>query len=326
MGEQEIIRRKMSFLEVRHVTKRNGETTILKDINFDLRRSERLAVAGETGSGKSTLLKIIAGLGQADEGEVIFEGERVAGANEKLVPGHPRIAYLSQHFELPRFLRVEQVLSYSNSLGDKEAGQLYEVCQIDHLQGRKTDQLSGGERQRIALARNLISNPGLLLLDEPFSNLDVIHRNTLKEVLASLSDELEITIILVSHDADDSLPWADTVMVMKDGVIVQKGSPRDIYADPVDEYVAGLFGRYNTLGEEISKTLGLESSSKILRPEKFFLSREGTGIPVSVKSVKFFGAFFEAEVECMSGQKFFVHLIRNDFSEGESALLKLSIN
>jgi ABC-type sulfate/molybdate transport systems ATPase subunit len=314
----------MSFLEVRHVTKRNGGTPILNDINFEQRRSEKLAVAGETGSGKSSLLKIISGLGQADEGEVIFEGERVAGANEKLVPGHPRIAYLSQHFELPRFLRVEQVLSYANSLSEKEARQLYEVCQIDHLQGRKTDQLSGGERQRIALARNLISNPALLLLDEPFSNLDVIHRNTLKEVLAGLSQELEITVILVSHDADDSLPWADTVIVMRDGMIVQKAPPGKIYISPVDEYVAGLFGKYNVVGKDFSKTLGLDGSSSILRPERFFLSREGQGVPVTILTVKFYGAFYEAEVESSSGQRFFVHVSQNHFSHGEHAVLRLS--
>lgn len=311
-----------TFLEVAGVTRLETESTVLSDITFRQKRGEKIAIAGETGSGKSTLLKIIAGLDQADHGFVTLEGQRVQGAREKLVPGHPQIAYLSQHFELPKFLRVEQVLSYSNNLGDAESMRLYELCQIEHLLKRKTDQLSGGERQRIALARNVITSPSLLLLDEPYSNLDVIHKNTLKGVVDALSEELDITLILVSHDADDSLPWADTILVMKSGKIVQRGRPDDVYDRPVDEYSAGLFGRYNVLTTEQLHLAGLESGESIVRPERFHVSLEGPGLTGEIMEIRYYGAFREALVDGGQG-RFVIHLTRNGFDIGQKVFLTL---
>src|SRR5687767_484925 len=143
----------MSLLSVSGISKQVDGGFLLQDISFTQRRYQRIAIAGETGSGKSTLLKIIAGLVQPDSGEVIFDGERVKGPAEKLVPGHHAIAYLSQDFDLPKFLTVEQALSYTNTISDSAATAIFEICRINHLLNRKTDQLSGGERQRIAIAR-----------------------------------------------------------------------------------------------------------------------------------------------------------------------------
>ena len=212
----------MTFLTVSDITKEGLGNFKLQEITFSQRKNQKIAIAGETGSGKSTLLKIIAGLEQADTGEVIFKKQRVKGPEENLVPGHPGIAYLSQDFELPKFLRVEQVLAYSNNLSQEGANTLFAVCEISHLLERKTDELSGGERQRIALAKLLITSPQLLLLDEPYSNLDMVHRNTLKGVLEKICKQLKITCILVSHEPSDVLSWADKIIVMKDGQIVQK--------------------------------------------------------------------------------------------------------
>jgi iron(III) transport system ATP-binding protein len=167
----------MSFLQVIGL---NGR------ISFTQQKARKLAIAGETGSGKSTLLKMIAGLAQPAEGEIRFRGERVLGPQERLVPGQPGIAYLSQHFELWNNYRVEEILSYANDLSVEAAAALYAICRIDHLLARRTDQLSGGERQRIALARLLVRPPRLLLLDEPFSNLDHIHKSLLKTVIRDI--------------------------------------------------------------------------------------------------------------------------------------------
>jgi len=226
----------------------------LENIKFTLQKNQRLAIAGETGSGKSTLLKIIAGLAApkpaaantplARQGAVFLEGEKVLPPQERLIPGQPGIAYLSQHFELWHNYRVAEVLDYNNDLESADAATLYHLCHIDHLLGRRTDQLSGGERQRIALARLLVRPPRLLLLDEPFSNLDMIHKRTLKTVLKNIAAKFNITTILVSHDPYDTLTWADKIIVLKDSRIAQQGPPREVYEKPINEYVAGILGDY----------------------------------------------------------------------------------
>ena len=236
---------------------------------------------------------------QPDSGEIKLEGEKIRGPEEKLVPGHPSIAYLSQHFELPHSLRVEQVLTYANVLDDEEASQLYEICQIDHLLTRRTNQLSGGEKQRIALCRLLITSPVLLLLDEPYSHLDMVHKNTLKSVIQNIVKKLKITCVLVSHDPFDTLPWADQIIILKNGNIIQKGSAEKIYFKPVNEYVAGLFGKYNILNKDHVGVLSGSSVKKelIIRPEQLKLSsKKGKNNRGRIINVNFFGGFYELEI------------------------------
>jgi iron(III) transport system ATP-binding protein len=220
----------------------------LAPVSFSLSGNEKLVIAGETGSGKSTLLKLIAGLLQPTAGSISFANKRVEGPLEKLIPGHPGIAYLSQHYELRNNYIVYDLLDYGSEMSKAEAEQLFRVCEIDHLLQRKTNSgLSGGERQRIALAKLLATKPRLLLLDEPFSNLDSIHKNHIKQVLSNIAKAYDVSMILVSHDPQDMLSWADNIMVMRNGNVLQRSSPEDIYNKPVDSYVAGLFGAYNTV-------------------------------------------------------------------------------
>src|ERR1700722_3033857 len=219
----------MDLLQVVGVDARGGA---LRGISFSQQRGQKLAVAGATGSGKSTLLKMIAGLVQPDEGVILFDGLRVSGPAETLVPGHPDIAYLSQDFELRNNYRVDEVLSYANELTEEEAGLLYAICRIDHLLRRRTDQLSGGERQRIALARLLVRPPKLLLLDEPYSNLDRVHKEILRSVIGDIADSMGISCILVSHDPQDILSWADEILVLNGGRLIQKASPERVYRQP----------------------------------------------------------------------------------------------
>ena len=145
------------LLEVDEVSKSILHNTAVKSLSFKQLVGEKLAIAGETGSGKTTLLKMISGLVQPDSGKILLQGERVLGPLEKLIPGHSRIAYLSQFFELRNHYWVSEILEYANELTQKEAKELYDVCQISHLVNRRTDQLSGGERQRIAVV-TLLSN------------------------------------------------------------------------------------------------------------------------------------------------------------------------
>lgn len=294
----------MSFLKISGITKYGDDGPILNDVTFSQRRSQRIAIIGETGSGKSTLLKIIAGLLQPDGGEVLYEGRMLSGADEQLVPGHREVGYLSQDYELPKFLRIEQVLEYSRTLSQEEANRIFEVCQIDHLYSRKTDHISGGERQRIAIARLLITNPKFLLLDEPFSNLDRGHKAILKAVIADIETKLKIGIILVSHDPEDILPWADTIVVMKEGRILQKGTAESIYQQPSTEYTAGLLGNYTLIDPRksiFSKYLGEQSLRKklIIRPEAFKIHlKQKRGVAGKVAAVNYFGTHDEVQVNC----------------------------
>jgi ABC-type sulfate/molybdate transport systems ATPase subunit len=129
----------------------------------------------------------------------------------------------------------------------KKQAELYEICHISHLLKRRTNQLSGGEKQRIALARLLGSMPRLLLLDEPFSNFDAIHKKTMRKILDDISKRLDISIIMVSHDAMDILSWADSIVVLQEGKVIQQGTNRDVYLQPINEYCAALLGDYSLL-------------------------------------------------------------------------------
>jgi len=317
----------INLLSVSGVTFGEVKNYILKDIHFSQNQFQKIVIAGETGSGKSTLLKIIAGLEQPSSGQVIFENEKVKGPVDQLVPGHPQIVYLSQQFELPKFLRVEQVLEYANQLKLTQEEKIFSVCRINHLQKRKTDQLSGGEKQRISIARLLIQRPKLLLLDEPFSNLDRIMKGILKEVIDDIGKKLKITCILVSHDPEDTLPWADEILVLKSGKIIQRGSPQQIYHHPISPYVAGLFGKYTLLNQVWLKKLGAKSAEKkfIARPENFQIVRKASKtISGKIDKVHFFGNHLLLEV-LSKNQRFHVTSHNASIVEQEQVNLKLSL-
>jgi ABC-type sugar transport system ATPase subunit len=316
----------MEFLRIVDVSARGGA---LQGISFIQQRRQRLAVAGATGSGKSTLLKVIGGLVQPDGGSVLFEGRRVLGPAETLVPGHPDIAYLSQDFELRNNYRVEEVLSYASELTEEEAAALYRVCRIDHLLGRRTDQVSGGERQRIALARLLVRPPKLMLLDEPYSNLDRVHKEILRSVIADILERFEMSCILVSHDPADILSWADEVMVLREGMLVQKGGPERIYRQPADEYVAGLMGKYNRIHPVLAARLGRlpgagQGKDLLIRPEKLTLSALGSAAAQGrVTGISFVGGYYEVEVE-IAGTRLLVRADTNAYQKDQVVYIGLT--
>ena len=288
----------MVLLSVSSISKQGEERIILNEISFSQKKFQKIVIAGETGSGKSTLLKIIAGLIQPDSGQVVFGGEAVMGPKDALVPGHPQIAYLSQHFDLQKFLRVEQVLEYANHLSHQEAASIFSVCRIDHLLQRKTDQLSGGEKQRIAIARLLIGKPTLLLLDEPYTNLDMVLKGILKKVIEDIGRKLRITCMMVSHDPADTLSWADEIMVLKEGSVIQHGTPQQIYREPVNEYVAGLFGDYNLLTPPQQRIVGVNhpTGTRLVRPEEFRIRKSKTANRFHIEEIRFCGHLYELKL------------------------------
>ncbi len=319
----------MALLQLTGVYKREKTAFTVSDISFTQEPLQKIAIAGETGSGKTTLLKMIAGLLQPDAGEIIFQGKNVRGPNDQLIPGHAGIAYLSQHFELRNNYWVHEILSYANELSQEDADALYKICRIDHLLNRRTDQLSGGEKQRIALARLLIGSPKLLLLDEPFSNLDTTHKTIIKSVINDISNKLNISCIMVSHDAPDTLPWADTIMVMQDGKIIQQAAPETIYKKPVNEYCAGLFGAYNIVNVEDAGLLNdisianIKDRKLLVRPEAIAINNGKKGLVAVVQSVSFMGSYYIIEADT-GKQLVKVKSDNNRFSVNEKITLSIS--
>ncbi|MEI6584527.1 MAG: ABC transporter ATP-binding protein [Sediminibacterium sp.] len=315
----------MALLSINSVSKFIANNSIVSNISFVQAPLQKIAIVGETGSGKSTLLKLIAGWIQPDAGELFLEGKRIKGPDEKLIPGQKDIAYLSQHFELRNAYRVEELLSYANTLTDVEAANLFEVCKIDHLLKRKTDQLSGGERQRIAIARLLISAPKLLLLDEPFSNLDLIHKNILKTVIREIGERLQITCLMVSHDPNDILAWADEIIILKSGTIIQQGTSQEVYHYPVDAYAAGLMGNYQLCTPAIKKLFALSPNNNhqpFLRPEYFKIVEEGAGIKASIERIFFMGGWSELQITIADTQ-ITLKTMETSYQKGDTVFVEL---
>jgi iron(III) transport system ATP-binding protein len=313
----------MALLEVKNISKQQPDRMIIDKISFQQEALRKLAVTGESGAGKSTLLKIISGQVQPDAGTVLFNGERVTGPEEKLLPGHKDIAYLSQHYELNNNYVVKDLIWFQMNVDEVEAKKIFNICRISHLLERRTNQLSGGEKQRIALCRLLVKYPKLLVLDEPFSNLDPIHKNTLKAVLEDISGSLQITCLLASHDPQDTLSWAEEIIVMKEGKIIQQGTPGEIYYQPVDEYVAGMFGKYNLLTPQQASWFGLEANGKeiLIRPEDFIIN-EKEGAKGMIEKITFWGSFHEAEIR-VKDSKMVVRIMKNQWAIGDEVFLKM---
>ena len=297
----------MDLLTVTDLSFHEHGALVLHPLSFTQPAGRRLALAGESGAGKSTLLQLIAGLAQPSAGEVRIAGSRVRGPAVALVPGHPGVAYLSQKSDLPKFLRVGQVLRYAQPRAAAQVARLAALCRIGHLLERRTDQLSGGEQQRVALARLLLGEPQLLLLDEPFSNLDRSHKRTMQSIIEEVGQELKITCLLVSHDAADVLSWADEILVLRRGQLVQRGTPQHLYQQPIDAYTAGLFGDYNLLRGPDRQALAptppaAPEADLLLRPEQLRLGPPGPGGAAgTVRAVRFFGSYYELEIALPAG-------------------------
>ncbi len=271
----------------------------LEKINFTQKPLQKLALIGETGSGKSTLLKTIAGFIQPKSGEILFNGKKVMGPDWQLVAGEKGIAYLSQHFELRNNYRMEELLLYANELPQQEANELYKICRVEHLMKRNSYELSGGEKQRLALARLLVSKPQLLILDEPYSNLDLIHRNILKQVVEDVCNLFDISCIMTSHEPADVLPWANEILVLQQGKIIQQGTPEEVYKNPVSEYAAGLLGNYNLIKKEDCTYFKISATTKdiYVRPERFVNATEGNDtIKGKIVEQRFMGNYYEVDI------------------------------
>ena len=235
-------------LEARGIAKRFGSVTAIERVDLDVRRGEFVAIMGPSGCGKTTLLRIIAGLERADAGTLLLRGEDIGD-----VPVHKRSTRLIwQDYSLFPFLNVRKNIEFGLTLKrhDKKAvrskvGAVAEMVHLDHLLSRRIGQLSGGEKQRVAIARALVTEPEILLLDEPLSSLDAHLRIKVQSELTALQRELGISFIYVTHNQSEAFAMADRVVVMNKGVVEQVGRPAEIYNRPATHFVAEFVGANN---------------------------------------------------------------------------------
>ena len=233
---------------------------ILSAISFTLGEGQHLCVMGESGSGKSTLLKAIYGLLDLKKGSIYWKSHEVLGPAFHLVPGMSFFKYVAQDFDLMPYTTVaENIGKFLSRFYPEEKEQrtkeLLEVIEMSSFANEKVKTLSGGQQQRVAIARALAKEPELILLDEPFGQIDNFKKNSLRRKLFSYLKEKNISCIVATHDGDDALSFADQMMVIKNKKVVALDSPRNLYKNPSEHYVAALFDDVNELFVDGKKRL-----------------------------------------------------------------------
>jgi iron(III) transport system ATP-binding protein len=225
---------------------------VLKNIHFQLEKGEHLCVMGESGCGKSTLLKAIYGLLDLNKGSIFWNDIEILGPKHHLVPGMDFIKHVAQDFDLMPYTSVSENIKKHLSRfypeeAEKRIQELLEVIEMTAFADVKVKTLSGGQQQRVAIARALAKEPKLLLLDEPFSQIDNFKKNSLRRSLFRYLKENNIGCIIATHDGNDALSFADKMIVIKDQKIIAEGSPKEIYTTPKINYIAALFDDVNEI-------------------------------------------------------------------------------
>ena len=332
---------------IKDAVKRYGDFTALNGVSLNIQEGEFFTLLGPSGCGKTTLLRMIAGFNSIEAGDFYFGEKRI---ND--VAAHKRdIGMVFQNYAIFPHLTVKENVAYglkARKVGKKEmderVAEALKLVQIEHLADRKPSELSGGQQQRVALARAFVIEPSVLLMDEPLSNLDAKLRVQMRTVIKKLQRRLGITTIYVTHDQEEALAISDRIAVMKDGNIMQIGTPNEIYAKPQNPFVAGFIGVSNFMdcdvkngkvsikGEmtiDIPMKKEYEGPGKLsARPEQLFFSE--TGMPGKILFSTFLGDFIEYEVELDNGQSLIVNEYTKDtvsvHEDGERVFLNFDPN
>ncbi|WP_442588674.1 ABC transporter ATP-binding protein [Pedobacter sp. AW31-3R] len=316
-----------NIISVKNLTKQyqTAQASGIRDINFDIKRGEVVAIIGESGSGKSTLLKSIFGLLKTDTGEVIFNGKRVLGPDEQLIPGHKEMKMVTQDFSLNIYAKVyDNIASQLSNTNIKSKQEktvaIMEHLRIDHLRDKKIIELSGGEQQRVAIARAMVTDTQLLLLDEPFSQVDALLKNQLRADIKRIAAETGVTVIMVSHDPADGLFLADVLLLIKEGQLIQKGEPSHVYNHPEHVYTAQLLGNAVVLPMEDALKLGMTSAKGkevLFYPEWVELKNTWNSKRYEVKDVYYKGFYEELLLERNGVTIRAIHLNRGEHKKND---------
>lgn len=337
----------MSEVRIEHVFKRFGDVTAVSDFDLTVKDGEFVSLLGPSGCGKTTSLRMIAGFERATEGE-IYIGDHCVSSHIKntFVPPEKRdIGMVFQSYAVWPHMTVTENVAYplkiQKVLKEERAARVAEMLKLVHLDeygSRYPHQLSGGQQQRVALARALVMRPGLLLLDEPLSNLDAKLRESMRFEISSIQKELGITVIYVTHDQSEAMTMSDRVVVMSRGVIQQIGTPYEIYRNPANKMVADFIGLVNFVEGEVQgdrvyisgtgvsfpNTSGITGSATIaVRPENITMSRTSGTIEGTLVHRFYLGDAVDYRVQCKH------HVIRvivkgaelKEFTDGEKVYL-----
>ena len=279
----------MSDVVLKDVHKKYQDTNVLSGIDMHIEDGEFVTLLGPSGCGKSTILRILSGLTDATRGTVMIDGKDM----KKIPPKNRKVGMVFQSYALFPNMTVYENVAFGLKMNKKQANEVAkkveEMIELVGLQDKKEaypHELSGGQQQRVALARSLVVRPKVLLLDEPLSALDAQIRKHLQVELRTIQRELNMTMILVTHDQEEAMSVSDRIFVMNNGQIAQEGTPSEIYTQPKTEFVANFIGRYNVfskeqLGKLLRENLELKAQKYAIRPEAFHLYSQSSSYPLS---------------------------------------------
>jgi ABC-type Fe3+/spermidine/putrescine transport system ATPase subunit len=259
-----------SGVAVEHVTKRFGDVAAVDDVSFSVNRGEFCSVLGASGAGKSSVLRVLAGLERPDAGRVLISGREVSGPNRHIPPQKRNVGVLFQSYALWPHMTVREQVAFplvnARTSGAEIRERVREICDmvgVSELLGRYPSEMSGGQQQRVALARAVVMRPQILLLDEPFSNLDVALRRSVRRDMKALQRELQITTVMVTHDQEEAMSLADTLIVLSGGKVAEFDKPRVVYESAQSLFGAVFVGSANTLTGEVASVEGGRASVRL---------------------------------------------------------------
>ncbi|GAA3661351.1 spermidine/putrescine ABC transporter ATP-binding protein [Asaccharospora irregularis] len=320
-----------NIIELKNISKSYEENRVLDNFNLDIKKNEFLTLLGPSGCGKTTTLKIIAGFEYADEGSVLFEGKEISNK-----PPYERpLNTVFQKYALFPHMDVYENIAFGLKIKktpkdqiDKKVREMLKLVALEGFEKRSIDSLSGGQQQRIAIARALVNEPKVLLLDEPLGALDLKLRQEMQTELKKIQQQLGITFVFVTHDQEEALTMSDTIIVMNKGKIQQMGSPEDIYNEPENAFVARFIGESNIFDGIMHDDFKVEfcdthfdcvdkgfekneSIDVIVRPEDIKMVESDKGMLKGiVESTVFKGVHYEITVN-ENGREWILHNTKN---------------
>lgn len=315
------------LIELQNITKSFGKDVVLDDLNLYIRENEFITLLGPSGCGKTTTLRIIGGFEGPDSGSVIFDGKNITN----LTPNKRQVNTVFQKYALFSHMNVAENIAFGLKIKNKSNNYIQDkikyalkLVNLEGYENRTPDSLSGGQQQRIAIARAIVNEPKVLLLDEPLGALDLKLRQDMQYELIRMKNELGITFIYVTHDQEEALTMSDTIVVMNQGYIQQIGTPEDIYNEPENAFVADFIGDSNIIASTMIEDKLVEildarfecvdtgfgnhkPVDAVIRPEDIDLVKPSDGtIQGTVSHIIFKGVHYEMEVMA-NGHEWLVH-------------------